>query len=306
MQKQQAVTHSLGGVHVGCAEYDDGPTGCTVVYFEAGASCVALATGGAIAGRDLQGASLNDHWGEIDALLFTGGSSWGLAATDGVVAALTRMNGGSMDFETIPSVPSVAVYDFTGRDNDVAPDPELGQRALEHAQAGEVPVGPVGAGRNVTVGTYLGDEYREPSGQGAAAASLDGAKILVVTVVNACGNVLDRAGRVLRGGKDPETGERLSVAEGLLFHEGGARGGNTVLTAVITDAALERTELHRLAAIVDAGLARVIEPFHTEYDGDVVFACSTAQKKMPRGRSVSDLGAVAARCAQDAVLSSFR
>ena len=67
----------LPGVSVGHAVDPAGPTGCTAILFEAGANAVADFRGGAVASREDRAVSLDDTWGEIDALVFAGGSTWG-------------------------------------------------------------------------------------------------------------------------------------------------------------------------------------------------------------------------------------
>src|SRR5512135_236377 len=55
-----------------------------------------------------------------------------------------------------------------------------------------------------------------------------------------------------------------------------APGPNTTLAVVATDAPLTRTALEMLARAAATGMARRITPVNTPFDGDVVFAVSTA------------------------------
>lgn len=309
----RVVRFDLPEVSVGTAEYEEGPTGCTVLAFPSGAQCAVDFRGGAVAARELATVGPLDGWGEVDAIVFAGGSTWGLDAAGGVMHRLLEEREGDSDFEDIPAVPAAAVYDFSGRDNSTYPDTELGMAAFDAATPGEAKVGRVGAGRNVTVGSYFGDRYAEPSGQGAAFERFGDVKVFALVVVNAGGNVFDREGRLVKGTRDPATGERAVVYDKLRAYleqqarEGARpRGRNTVLGAVVTNVALDRLALLRLAVMGQAALARVIDPLHTPEDGDVVFACSTQSARLPPELTAGDLGILAGKVLQDAVLDAVR
>jgi 6-aminohexanoate-oligomer endohydrolase len=118
--------------------------------------------------------------------------------------------------------------------------------------------------------------------------------------------VHDRDGRVVRGGLDPATGERRSYHEQLAaLHDAGEPPapalGNTTLTLVVTNAALELDALRQLGRQVHSAMARCIQPFHTPYDGDVLFAASTGTLREAPLDPVS-LGVLASELAWDAVL----
>lgn len=289
---------------MGTAEYEDGPTGCTLLCFEAGASCAVDVRGGAVAGRELHTVSLADTFGEVDGVLFTGGSTWGIDAAAGVMHRLSEARGGSVAYEDIPALPTAAVYDFIGRDNTIYPDAELGIAAFDALRTGAVPVGRRGAGANVTVGTYLGDSEATPSGQGAAFATHGHLKLLVVAVVNACGNVYRRDGTRVGGAEDAY--ERLAsmLAKDDPPAPPRGKGSNTLLLAVITNAALDRLALSRVAVMANTAAARVVDPFHTPEDGDVCFALSTQSARLPAGYTAGDVGVLAGRLVEDAIIGA--
>src|SRR5690606_14551563 len=122
------------------------------------------------------------------------------------------------------------------------------------------------AGRNVTVGSYLSDDDAVASGQGAAFVTHGTLKLLAVAVVNACGNVHDQSGALLAGKADIHARlvERLQrTSSSTPSPTSRQRGTNTLLAAVITNAALDRLELQRVAVMSNAAAARVIDPFHS-------------------------------------------
>jgi L-aminopeptidase/D-esterase-like protein len=53
---------------------------------------------------------------------------------------------------------------------------------------------------------------------------------------------------------------------------------NTTLAVVATNASLDKVALESLARAASDALARRITPFGTLFDGDVVFAASTAER----------------------------
>lgn len=307
MSDQARVAIDFPGLRIGIADYPEGPTGCTVLVLPRRSALAVDLRGGAIS-------VLNGHYQQVDALCLAGGSAFGLDAGGGVADGLRVARGDSTRWTDIPLVSGAIIYDFAVRDSIVYPDKALGRRAFETATAGWVPVGPVGAGRSATVGKMLlPDRHGEPAGQGAAFAIVDGRPLLVLTVVNAVGAVHDRTGRVVRGhirpgttGTNPGTGpERIGFAEAW---RAGARpappGGNTTLTVVVTDRALDRPALVQTGRQVHDAMARAIRPFHTLNDGDVLFMVATGAAGAGDLHPIA-LAEAAAELAWDAVLTCW-
>jgi L-aminopeptidase/D-esterase-like protein len=291
---------------LGCAEDESGPTGCTVLRFQKSALAACDVRGGSVAAREttLLDSLSASAW--IDALCFAGGSTYGLEAASGVMRELLRERAQSTRFQDIPSVPAAVVYDFAGRDNAVFPGVELGRQALGLAKTGECPIGARGAGRNVSVGKFLGRKDAEPSGQGAAFLELPEARLFCISIVNALGSIYSREGKLIAGSKTLRLRGTSLSAELLKRSLADApSNGNTTLTAIITDLKLDRLQLQRLAATAHTAMAEVIRPFHTTSDGDILFAISTESRPKPQHFSIDTLSVHASRVAQDAVLSTF-
>jgi L-aminopeptidase/D-esterase-like protein len=283
------------GLKVGIAEYEDGPTGCTVFH---------LPPGGAACSVDIRGGSPgtigNYEWAH--AVCFAGGSLYGLEAACGVAAELMAMRGYTVGWTDIELVLGAIVYDFGRRENAIYPDAELGRAALRAAREGVFPLGRRGAGRSVTVGKTFGLEQGEFSGQGGAFRQIGATKIAVFTVVNAFGAIVDRDGTVVRGHYDAERGTRMPLVEGLEAQLPQAAPGNTTLTLVVTNQRLVQRELRQLGVQVHASMARAMHPFHALGDGDVLYCVTTAEVDNP-ALDVLSLGVVASELAWDAVLS---
>ncbi len=290
------------GLEIGVAEYEEGPTGCTVFLFPDGP--VACST-------DIRGGSpaVSGAWVElVDAICLAGGSLYGLEAAAGVAAELLARRDYSTDWLQIPLVAGAIIFDWGPRDTAVYPDKELGRAALRAAAPGMFPLGPRGAGRSATAGKLFAYEEGEPAGQGGAFRRAGGTHLAVFTVVNAIGAIVDREGNVVRGHYDRETGLRRALVP--TVEERLAEGrpvrpppGNTTLTVVVTDLQLDARQLRTLGRQVHASMARAIQPFQALEDGDVLFAVSTGAVESDPLLDTTALGVVASELAWDAVLS---
>jgi L-aminopeptidase/D-esterase-like protein len=200
----------------------------------------------------------------IHAICLSGGSAFGLAAADGVMAYLASHGVGLPVGPTlVPIVPGAVVFDLGVGSATAHPGATAGQHACVDAEPGSpCGNGRYGAGTGATVGKLSGPEHAVPGGIGTASSPLPGGGVVgALAVVNAFGNVVAHDGTLLAGsGRDPVVPPS---------------GGNTTLAVVATDVALTRTQAHRLAVVAHDGLARAIHPVHTSYDGDAVFAVST-------------------------------
>ena len=289
-----ALELDFPGLRIGIAEYEEGPTGCTVFHF----------TGGAMLERDVRGGSpgLFGDLDWVDAICLAGGSLYGLEACTGVAAELFAQRGYETGWTSIADVTGAIIFDFGPRENAVYPDKELGRAALRAAEEGRFPLGRRGAGRSATVGKTFGFEHGEPGGQGGAFRRIGDTRIAVFTVVNAVGAVVDRDGNVVRGHFDPPTGARRTLVEGI---ETRLTGESTTLTVVATNQRMDRWLLRQLGRQVHTSMARAIHPFHALTDGDVLFAATTNEVDDETLDSLT-LGVIASELAWDAVLAAVR
>ncbi|MEU7749627.1 P1 family peptidase [Nonomuraea sp. NPDC049158] len=290
-----SVAFDLPGVFVGTAEYGEGPTGCTVVHVPAGARTAVDARGGAVG---LSGGYDYNH-----AICLTGGSVYGMSAVAGVSEELLARRSNQTKWDELQLVSGAVIYDFSTRDNAVHPDGPLGRAALRAAVEGEFPVGRCGAGRSASAGKV--DFARaEFAGQGAAFGTFGAVKVLVATVVNSVGVVVGRDGTILRGNyhADEDTRRHPSV-DYAIASDTPAVMGNTTLTVLVTNVRLADVELTQLSRQVHGSMHRGIQPFHTQNDGDVLFALTTDEVDLG-GLKPPGLGALASEVAWDAILSS--
>ncbi|MBA4157978.1 MAG: P1 family peptidase [Gemmatimonadetes bacterium] len=317
-----ALEFDFPGLHIGVAEYDEGPTGATVFYFPQGVMAAVDVRGGApgTIGTDFLRLSYPSSF--VDAISFAGGSSYGLAAATGAADAIRSMREDAGSWGNIATVPGAIIFDLGPRRfNAIVPDETLGRAALRAARPGRFPLGPRGAGRFAMQGGYYDSrgimDRRQHSGQGGAFRQIGPTKVAVFTIVNSLGVIVDRQGRVARCGGDPaaECGTAADLlARTLDQRTQGAPVAaldpssagpttNTTLTLVVTNQKLDIWALQRLAVQVHTSMSRAIQPFHTQQDGDVLFAVSTGEVENS-ALSPVDLGTVASEVAWDAVLGS--
>lgn len=295
-------------VHIGIAEYEQGPTGATVFYFPKPVMVAVDVRGGSPGTINTDTLRLAYDEPYIDAVTFAGGSSYGLSVATGVAAEIKDRSANAGDWTNIATVTGAIIFDLGPRRyNTIVPDSDLGRVALRNAKPNVFELGARGAGRFAMHGGFFGDAGRSHSGQGAAFRQIGNVKIAVFTVVNALGTIVNRDGSIVRCPKAPcgTIGARLEQTAGRIKRDAETQPTeNTTLTLVVTNQKLPVWALQRLAVQVHTSMARAIQPFHTTRDGDVLFVATTSEVDNDK-LSVADLGVIASEVAWDAVLSSL-
>ncbi len=303
---------TIPGVAVGHAESEGGASGVTVVRFAGPSPTVVDVRGGASATYDTASLSLDATFGRRWAVFFAGGSLYGLDAARGVRTRVLETGGGHRAFRNpnvVVPISGAALFDLPTRRGPLPDYLPLGYEAARRAVPGPVAIGRVGAGAGATVGKYLGRGRAMAGGVGATATRDPRfGSVGVLVVANAVGAV-----------RDPESGRWVAGArgtDGTVVPPRAELGGRdrttgTTLALAVTDLAVDRPALARVAAMVHTGLASSITPFHSTTDGDVVFAVSTEQRRRRKkearvGETADQLGVRAAQLAVAALLSAVR
>jgi L-aminopeptidase/D-esterase-like protein len=202
---------------------------------------------------------------QIQAILLTGGSAFGLAAADGVVRGLEADGRGHLTpVARVPIVPAAVVFDLQPGDPTVRPGPDHGEAAYRSASSDPVMAGLVGVGTGTTIAKWRGFEHMRPGGIGSATRHVGDSIVGALVVLNAVGDVFTIEGEPLTGG-DHEPGPPSLVTDSL---------ANTTLVVIATSALMNRATLSRLAVRAHDALAACIRPVHTRFDGDIAFAVS--------------------------------
>lgn len=284
------------GFRVGHYTDPGGETGCTVILPPLPNVSSYDMRGSSPGSRELASLDLDRRATEVHGILLTGGSAFGLAAADGVMAWLEEHKiGYTTEIATIPIVPAAVIFDLGASKEHGRPDAHAGYAACEAAVETPVAVGKVGAGTGATVGKWAGREFRAPGGLGVAMRAQDGVSLAALAVVNALGDVIAADGSVLAGTSKPNPTFRPPPAP-----TANAAVSNTVLAVVTTMAALDKSQVRFLAARGSDGITKAVRPAHTRYDGDVVFAIAGPPSGAPSA-SLDVLGLLATEAVAAAI-----
>jgi L-aminopeptidase/D-esterase-like protein len=273
------------GIEVGQYTDKEALTGTTVI----------LARGGAVGGVDVRGSAPGTRETDllnpinlvdrVNAVVLSGGSAYGLAATDGVMTCLEDqgigwpVGGGNV----VPIVPSAILFDPGRCDTNFRdrPTAEFGLKACLAVDSGPVAQGNVGAGMGARAGGLKG-------GIGTASTDLGGGVIVgAIVAVNAVGSTVnpDTGGFYAAFLEvDDEFGKlklpklsSLDKTGSLLAKVDPSPAKNTTIAVVATNVELTKAQAQKIAQMAHDGMARAIRPSHTMFDGDTIFALGTGE-----------------------------
>ena len=299
----------IPGICAAHATNEAAGTGCTVIICPEGATGAVDVRGGAPATRETDLLRPEETVQTLHAVVLSGGSAFGLAASCGVADELER-NGIGVDVGVthVPIVSGACLFDLMCGSTDVRPTYEDGVAAAVAALAaagnGEpLAQGNVGAGTGCTVGKSAGADRAMKSGLGEAVCEAGDLVAGAVVAVNALGDVYDPdtnepvAGLLDEDGKlvanTPEL--LLSMASGVEFIR-----SNTTISCIVTNAKLTKAEATKVAQMCADAYAHAIRPTHTTNDGDTIFVLATGAVE-----SVPDIvGVLATRALGRAIVNA--
>ncbi|WP_299852472.1 P1 family peptidase [uncultured Roseovarius sp.] len=295
----------VAGLRVGCAKDETIKTGVTVLLGDAPFTAGVHVMGGAPGTRETDLLAPDKTVEQVDALVLSGGSAFGLDAASSVADGLRSLGRGfAVGDQRVPIVPGAILFDLlNGGDKtwDENPYKQLGQQALAAADT-RFDLGTSGAGTGATTATLKG-------GLGSASLVLpSGHMIGALVAVNALGSATVGDGPHFWAAPF-EIGTEFGGL-GPAHHFPGilvpptklAQHANTTIGIVATDATLTQAQCTRLATAAHDGFARALLPSHTPMDGDLIFAAATGAK--PLTDPLSDtlmLGHAAATCMARAI-----
>jgi len=256
-------------------------TGCTVILCPPRTIASCYIGGSAPGSRETALLSPVKKINEIHALMITGGSAFGLGATQGIMNYLEERNKGyKTGFGVVPLVPAAVIYDLNIGNPKVRPEIDNAYQACKDAKEDFQEEGSIGAGTGATVGKWAGISGGMKGGLGLATSELQGSWITALAVVNAVGDIINEKGDIVAGALDNDgmflakkhQNNRWNKPE-IGFSE------NTVICALLTNVKMTKLECNILARRAQNGLARAVIPTSTSYDGDVIFTLSTCSTK---------------------------
>lgn len=248
----------------------------------------------------------------MNAIVLSGGSSYGLAAASGVMRCLEDrgvgfpVGGGAV----VPIVQAAVSFDRAtcGVPPVSRPDFTAGMQACLAAAGGAVAQGNVGAGTGSVSGRVKG-------GIGTASVVLPNGVIVGALVsVNSEGAPYDAGGRLYGSSFElgneftvlPKSGFPTLVAPPNLPGAPLLSGTNAV---VATNVLLTKSQATRIAEMADDGVARAVNPAHTPGDGDTLFVLGTARIAMAslgdENAVLTQIGSAAANVVSRAVVHAL-
>ena len=300
------------GLRVGNAQDDRIKTGSSVLVADAPFTASVHVMGGAPGTKETDLLAPDKTVQQVDALVLSGGSAYGLDACSGVMDGLRAMGRGfALGPLRIPIVPGAIIFDLIngGAKNwDENPYRALGRAALD-AAGKDFALGTAGAGTGALAGMQKG-------GLGSASLILpDGTTLGALVAVNALGSVTTPGGQHFWaapfeigaefGGLGPDPRGGLGRPEPSLKEQAmqmqAMAGTNTTIAIVATDAPLTKVQCHRLAVTAHDGMARAIVPSHTPLDGDLVFGVATGSDGSVDATAFRDIAAAGAICLSRAI-----
>jgi L-aminopeptidase/D-esterase-like protein len=297
----------IAGIRVGHVSDYDALTGCTVI----------LCDGGAVGGVDIRGAATGteemdvlrpEHVTDrVHAVVFAGGSAFGLEAASGVRRFLEHRGVG---FQTgaavVPIVPCAILYDLAIGKPNVRPTREMGETAAAAATSEAIKSGAVGAGTGATVGKIFGMPQAMKGGIGSVTVSLtDTVHVAALVAVNCFGDVRDPdTGQLIAGARRARNSTELADTEAAIRLGASRDWGrqNTTLAVVATNARLSKVGAIRLAEMANLGMARTIYPVNTSFDGDLCIALSVGNETA----ELNALGVAAAEAVAKSIVLAVR
>ena len=296
----------IEGVSIGHAQDENAKTGVSVIYFKNGAQAGCDISGGGPASRETPLTDPMTADNPLNAVVLSGGSAFGLAASDGVMKYLEEHGiGYNTGYALVPLVCQSCIFDLGYGKSNVRPDAALGYEACKNAfECCDDSMGNVGAGTGASVGKLMGMKQAQKAGLGIHAIQVGELQIAAVVVVNAFGDIFNpENGQKIAGLMDPTRSTFLDLEQMFLQFMSAPKdlfNSNTTIGCVITNAKFDKAKLNKIAAMTRNAYARCINPVGTMADGDSIYACSM-------GDVVSDVnlvGTLSAKVMQKAILKA--
>lgn len=271
----------IEGVRIGNAQDKEAKTGVTVLLFENGARVGVDISGGGPASRETPLTSPVTADNPIHAIVLSGGSAFGLAASDGVMRYLEEHGiGFDTGYAKVPLVCQSCIYDLGCGRADIRPDAAMGYAACISAEQNYPESGNIGGGTGATVGKLYGMARAMKGGLGIYVVSVGQLKMAAVVVVNALGDIYDiENGKQLAGLLTEDLQGFADTCQEfyLINKKKELFQSNTTIGAVITNGKFSKTEMTKIASMARNAYARCIRPVGTMADGDTIYAASVGE-----------------------------
>jgi L-aminopeptidase/D-esterase-like protein len=310
--KVEVVSFSkIPAIKVGHMQNLEAGTGCTVILCEKSQGAVGGVDvrGGAPGTRETDLLKSENTVQNINAVLLSGGSAFGLDAAGGVMQFLEEKGiGYDVKVTKVPIVPQAILFDLSFGNYKIRPDKAMAYKACENAFQ-NVPWedGNTGAGAGATVGKIRGMKYAMKGGLGSFCYKIGDLYVGAIVAVNAVGDVVDPNTKEIIAGALQDDKKTLLDTENYIMtakYEASTKitVENTTIGVIVTNAALTKAQANKLAAMAQDAYARAIRPVHTVNDGDTIFAMATGEV----AANMDLLGVMAVKAMEQAIVSGVK
>lgn len=298
----------LSGVKIGHAQDYDAMTGVTAFVFEGKAVAGIDISGGGPASRETPLLDSKMACQDINAVILSGGSAFGLEAGCGAAKYLEEQGiGFDTGYAKVPLVCQSCIYDLSIGKSDVRPDIAMGYEACKNAVAGNDLCGSIGAGTGATVGKLTTMARSQKSGFGICTYKLGELIVTAAVTVNALGDIFDYdSGQQLAGMTTEDRKTFAGIEDGMYAgaiagfsggDENPQQGKNTTIGIIITNAELSKDDMNKVASMTRNAYSRCILPVGTTADGDSIYAVSVGKVTA----DINTVGTLAARTMGEAI-----
>lgn len=299
--------NSIEGIKVGNAQNLNGPTGCTVIICEEGASAGVDVRGGSPGTRETDLLNPVNLVDKIHAVVLAGGSAFGLDASSGVMQYLEKRNiGFDVTVTKVPIVCGAVLFDLAIGDFTIRPDKIMGYEACKNSELNLCQNGNIGAGAGATVGKIKGSKYSMKGGLGSFAVQIGDLKVGALVAVNCLGDVVDsKTGNIIAGVLN-EDGKSFANTENIMletyYEKKNLFNRNTTIGAVVNNGKFTKSEMNKIASMAHNGYARAMRPAHSIFDGDTIFSMATGKVEA----DLSVVGFLSAQVMETAIINAIK
>lgn len=308
---QEISFKDIDFVKIGHETNEEAKKGVTALYFPYYALVGVDIFGGGPASRETPLASPLTSNTPVNCILLSGGSAFGLAASNGTVKYLEEKGiGCDTVYAKVPIVLQSCIFDLCYGSSTIRPDSEMGYKAIKNAveNNNDIKSGNYGAGIGATVGKLFGIKRSMKSGIGFASYQLDDFIVCAVVVVNAMGDVY-KNDKKISGLLSENRKEFVDFVDEVI--KGGAHSGyfegfnspnNTTIGAVILNGDFNKAELNIIANKVRSAYSKCIRPVGTMADGDTIYAVSTGKNRIKININIASI--IAQYTMEQAIINS--
>ena len=294
----------VGNIKVGHAQDFEGGTGLTLILPDPGNTAGVDVRGGAPGTRETDLLNPLNQVSEVSSIILSGGSAYGLEAASHLMKILEKEGiGFDVGVAVVPIISQAVLFDLAYKNPKARPDEKMTQKAFDSATYTDKNMGIVGAGTGATVGKALGHDSLMKSGLGQASIKKGDLVVSAIVAVNAFGDIFDYHKGIQIAGptKDGKMLKTMDFIDQILGSFADIKPANTTIGAVATNATFSKTELTKITGMAHDGYARSINPVHTLFDGDTIFALATNKIEA----NINLVGALAAEAMSMAIANAI-